>query len=389
MGLYTDPPLETDPETLAQDAFAYLAGQFPAWQPSEAQLEVWLLRAFARMAAEARDIASDVPRAIFRFFGQLVGVPSIEDTPASADTTWVLADNAGHVIEEGTVVGIPHPDGDLVDFEVLADVTVPAGQTTTAAGAVKLVAIEAGARGSGLTGTPELVDGLEFEVTSITLVGQTTGGVDAESDDDYLDRLVEQLELMAPRPIIPEDFATFARSVAGIDRALAIDGYNASTTATGQEKTITVAVVDAAGATPSSGLRNEVDALLQAEREWNFLVFVIGPTYTPVQVTFTAKAYAGHVPADVEAAAEAAVAAYLSPANWARPQDSNERLWLPGHDRIRIGELYTVLNEVPGLDYVTALTFGAEGGALGAADFVLAGPAPMPQPGTITGTVSA
>jgi uncharacterized phage protein gp47/JayE len=64
---------------------------------------------------------------------------------------------------------------------------------------------------------------------TVTLDAPTAGGVDAESDADYLDRLHELLTLLAPRPILPNDFAVLARTVAGVGRATAIDLYNPTT----------------------------------------------------------------------------------------------------------------------------------------------------------------
>ena len=53
-----------------------------------------------------------------------------------------------------------------------------------------------------------------------------TTGVDAEAESAYLNRLVVELGLIAPRPITPNDYAQLASNVVGVYRALAIDGFN-------------------------------------------------------------------------------------------------------------------------------------------------------------------
>ena len=75
-----------------------------------------------------------------------------------------------------------------------------------------LIAIEPGEDANDLTEPPELIDALDY-VDSIVLDGATDGGVDAEEDADYLDRLRDELQLSAPRPILPHDFEVLARRV--------------------------------------------------------------------------------------------------------------------------------------------------------------------------------
>ena len=53
-----------------------------------------------------------------------------------------------------------------------------------------------------------------------------TTGIDAEADSAYLNRLVVELGLIAPRPITTNDYASLASNVVGVYRALAIDGFN-------------------------------------------------------------------------------------------------------------------------------------------------------------------
>ena len=387
---YVTLPIETDPDTLIQDAFDYITGKVPTWLPSEGNLEVIMLGALAQMAAEVRDVASDVPAAIFRYFGAtLLGLPPIDAVQASVPSTWTMVDNAGYTIPAGTVVGIPSGGDELVAFESIGDVVVPPGSTATAAGGVTLLAVDPGAAGSGLTGTPELIDSLSF-VTAVALTAPTSGGTDAEEDDAYLNRLTAELQLLAPRPILARDFAVMARRVGGVFRATAIDGYNPADSTYNNEKYVAVAVVDENGNALSAPVKAEVDALLEAEREVNFVVNVIDPTNTSIAVTFSAVALPDQDPPSVEAAAEAAVADYLSPKTWGRNPVLSvpETEWV-NETHVRYLELAEVINRVEGINYISALTFAKTGDPLATTDVIMSGAAPLPTPGAINGTVVA
>lgn len=223
---YITTPLETDPDQIAQEVFDRIQSTFVNWAPADGNLDTILIEAWAQVVAELRELETDVRDQIFRRLGSsLHGLVPIDATSATGNSTWTMINNLGYTIEAGTQVAIGATGDESIAFEVASEVVVPPGSTSTAAGGVSLVAVEGGANGSGLAGTVDLVDALEH-VQSIALVGQTTGGVDAESDDDYLARLVEELRLLTPRPILPEDFAVLARRVAGVARAVAVDLYS-------------------------------------------------------------------------------------------------------------------------------------------------------------------
>jgi hypothetical protein len=156
---------------------------------------------------------------------------------------------------------------------------------------------------------------------------------------------------------------------------------------TNNERMVTVFPIDEAGEPLSAAVKQELDDLLQAEREINFIVHVRDPIYNLIDVTFTAIAHVEFDPVEVEVQAEQAIRDYLSPINWGQPEFGDERRWIK-IDKIRIGELYTVLNRVEGLNYVTALTFALQGQSLAATDVTLIGSAPLPRSGQITGTVT-
>lgn len=385
-----------DPDRLQQAAFDFLQARWPNWEPAEGNLEAWLVAACARMVAEAATVAADVPAAIFKYFGaSIAGVPPIEERAAEVSSTWTVRTNpAGRTIAAGTLVGIPDNSGEVQPFEVVNSVTVATGSLTTAAGAVLLRSLDRGAYLSGLGGNGVVVQPIDSQTwyNTVTLTSVTTGGRDAERDDAYLDRLSARLTLMAPRPILPRDFALLAIDIAsqnGVNaRAVALDGYNPANNTSNNERMVAVAMIDAVtGGDLSQGVKDAVDAGLQAQREASFIVNIMNPTRTTVDVTFQARVLPGRVVTEVRDSAIAAVRDYLQPFNWGKPAGSAAKEW-NNQTVVRYLELATVLNNVEGLDYVTSLTIGLNGGAQTAADQNLTGAAPVTTPGAITGAVS-
>jgi hypothetical protein len=389
---FVDVEVETTAEALAQDAIEAIQAQWPDWFPADGNLETVMINAFARMAADLSTLAADVPIEIFKQFGAtVVGVPPLAAIEATGESTWTMTDNAGYTITEGTQVGIPLAGDQLIGFEVLEDVVVPPGSTTTAAGEVILQALEPGIAGNGLLDAPQLLTLTLDYVTGIALTAPTHGGEDAEDEDAYLNRLTNELRLLTPRPIIPVDFAVLVLNLAGVGRTLAIDGYNPADNTYNNERMVTVALVDPQGEPVGAPLLAAAEALLEAKREINFVVNAINPTYTEIDATAAVKVYPNFDPATVEANVVAALTAYLDPANWGKPTFGDPGTnggWLL-QTKVRYNEIVTVIENTPGVDYIETLTIGIHLGAMGTANLDLAGVAPLTQPGTFTITADA
>lgn len=388
---YIDVPVETNPEQLALDAFTHLQSEIPGWEPNDGNLETILIEAMSLIAAEVRDIASAVPTEIFRYFGRsLLGVYPKEASYASVNSTWTMIDDAGYTISAGTQVGIRASGDQLIPFQVLQDYVIAPGDTV--ADPVLLIAVEPGEAGSALgvaDGEVELIDTIDY-VLSITQEDTTTGGTDAETDTEYLNRLVQRLTLLSPRAIVPSDFEILAVGVSGVERALAIDGYNPDNGTYNNERYVTVAVVDETGAPVSAPVKAEVDALLQSEREINFIVRVVDPTISVIDVNFTAVAYPGSDTAAVALAATEVVEAYLDPANWGYINDTGDgeslNKWV-NKTAVRVNEIIAQIDRVPGVDYVSSVYIKTGADAFAASDIILSGIAPLASAGTVTASV--
>lgn len=341
---YITLPIETDPDTLSAEALSFLMTNLPGWLPQEGNLEVWMTEVFARIEGETRDVATRVPAEIFRFFGKsMLNIAPIDGAPATAQSTWVMRDTNGYTIPAGTLVAYQLSGTLQAYFSVTADVIVPPGSLQTADGEVLLRANVSGSAGNGFAAGPiTLVNSLIF-VDTVTTTTDTAGGVDPESDDDYLSRLRADLRLLTPRPILPNDFAVLARTIAGVDRSIAIDGYNPGDSTYNNERMVAVALADSAGQAVTDDIKNQVVTYLESLREVNFVVNAIDPSYTLIDVTATVAVVAGTDPASVQAAVVSALTSYLDPSNWN---------W---STVVRRNELITLISDVPGVDYLDTL----------------------------------
>lgn len=391
---YITYPVVADARDLMQQAFDFMATQFPGWEPAEGQLDTAMIEAIGSEAADIATLTTEVPKTIFRYFGaKLMGIIPDDAVAATATTTWFATDTLGHLIPAGTQVSIADSDGNPIPFVTISDVQIPVGANQTSTGGVTVMAVVPGADSSGVGVVAGVVQSTDIFTWIDHIVQNTisTGGLDAETDDDYLNRLSLELQLNSPRPILPNDFAILARNADPIiQRATAIDGYNPADHTSGNQRMVTVVALDATGTAVSSGVKTEIQTYLNSLREINFIVNVTDPTVTAVDVTTNVKVVSGYAASDVQTRVVAAINEFLSPAVWGvdPSDDPNDPVSWNNTTTISYIALASAIQAVSGVAFVTALTLGSHGGALSAADFALTGVAPLPNPTTITVTTS-
>ena len=235
---YIDIPVVADTDVLIQQALTSIAANIPGWVPREGNLEVLLVEQFAQMAAEAATVASGVPSSIFKYFGGLVGIAPNTGTQAEIYTEWTLVNNApaeGYIVPAGTYAGFFYL-GAAYLFQTETDSTF-APDTDTLTIKMQAVAVGSAYNIQDVAGINPLSTYLQLQYSdpnvSSIIVSATNAndsnlslGTDAETDAAFLSRLTTELQLLAPRPITPSDYALFAQNLAGIYRAQAFDGFN-------------------------------------------------------------------------------------------------------------------------------------------------------------------
>jgi hypothetical protein len=387
---YVSYPIASNPFTLLVQAYQYIQERSPAWQPHDGNLDTWILQATATQASDLRELATDVPDTIFRFFGStILGIPPQDALPAIVQSTWTAIDADGHLIPAGTLVAIRDNSGTPRGFATLNDITILPGLENTNEGEVTLVATEPGLASEGIGGVDveaDLVDPFDF-VESVVLTGLTTGAADAESVTDYTDRLSEFMRGLSTRPILPDDYARAAMGFPGVYRAVAIDGYDPANDSYFNTRMITVVGVDRFGLNLPTMVKEDLDTYMQSQREVNFVVHVIDPSRTTINAEFTAVALPNANAQLVESSAVAAVTTYLAPANWGiDPTVGDVRTWVES-PWVRYNKILQVIENTPGIDYVDTLFINRAEDAPGVADVFLDLPAALTEPGLIEGTV--
>jgi hypothetical protein len=367
MADYVTLPLADDPDALLEVGVDYMEGAISGFVARPGNVETVLLEANSQIAAEVIQQAEIVPPLVFAYAGEsLFGLPPYAAVPATATAT--------------IMVGV--------------------------------TALESGANGNGAFGTSELID-VVVGVETI-YVNTATGGVDAESDTDYLDRLADALTLLAPRPILPNDFAVMARQEPGVERAVALDLYqpgtddnitaaqpggplavegtpvNAGAGVANVPRCVTTIITAEGGAAPSQALMHAVWLRLDGAREVNFLAYVMAPRYTGVDVQATVHPFPGYTPVDVQAAAVAMLGQWLDPSSWGgQPTVTTDAVqqWATDN-KVRIYEAVDWLNRAEGVYYVKSVQVRKVGDAAWSdVDITLPGTVALPVSGTFTITV--
>lgn len=379
-------PDDTTPLAIELAAYDFIKEEIPEWEPSDGDPTVWIIKTFSGVISQLFEVVTDVSDEIFAWFGEtMMGILRGEATFAQGDSIWTMVDAAGYTIPAGRTVRFM--DGDeSVTFLTAIEVTVPPGDTVAT---VPLVAAEPGTAANDLTESPALVDALNF-VEQIAMSGATAGGSDEETMDAYKPRLRELLQLMSPRPIVPEHFEVLARQEVGVFRAVAIGGLDPVANTGGNPLTMTVAVMDEegnplpAGTSGVPGTRAYVRAGLERNVPINSVVHVIDPEYTPIDVEAEIASLPDYDHQTVLNAVEEQLANYFSPINWGRREGWGmvPTRWV-NTEVVRLYEIVEVINRVVGVDYIVNLNIGKDGGAKDTTDLTLDGYVPLTRLGEL------
>lgn len=227
MSVLIEPPLTLSAEQLVNIAIERLQADYPDWRPNVASPEYRMMLAFAAIAAEVAALSLDVPEEIIRFVGEVVYRTAIgEAVKATVNSRWTLTASPP-AIPAGTVVYVTPEGGSPIGFETKEELKLTSPATE---GNVELVAVLPGSEANGCTTASTVVtDEPLAAVVKIVLLETSSGGAEGETFEAYTKRITELARLITPRPILPEDFANYARLQVPdevISRSTALDEYN-------------------------------------------------------------------------------------------------------------------------------------------------------------------
>jgi hypothetical protein len=371
---FIEVPIETDADTLADNAIDVLQAQWEDWEPNEGDLEVVQIEALSQMAADVADVAAIMPNAAFEaILERLFNVVPQDGTPATGAVTFNLVDTTANLIPAGTEVDI-----DGFAFSVDDDTPTVAGSATVVG--VPVTANDNDTDANGLTGETVTLVGVLAFVSDVSLVGTTSGAVDPETEQEYLDRGSQALELQAITLVTAHDYEIMAQSDPRVGRAVATDDRT--------NRRITVTASQADGSVIDAATKTSLAALFDSYRQTTWQVVLGDATNTTINVTFQIHVYPSFDAPTVISAAADAVTVFLDPTTWG----SNLSTPSPTPDvepRVRKNKLIDVIGSVTGVDYVIDLTItGSAGSVQSNGDWLMPGVVPIPSPGTITGTAA-
>lgn len=374
------PIIETDPSELyriGMDRIVELAPDFDA--DVTAAPEAWLMEAVAEVAADINDTASVMPENLFVYYGQeMLGIQLTEGSSSIAEITVTCGDTLGHTIPEATAF-LLYLDGETsFEFICTEDIVIPNGVDT---GTFEVVCTSTTdlSNDAGVAGA-ELVDALSF-VSSIAVDVAAAGGAEDETEEEYVERLTDLLQLLSTRPITAHDFEISARANFG-GRWSCLDTYDAVLDAWDNPLTVTMVGVKDDGTLFSAPEKAAVLAFFELNRLTNFVIHVIDPDLEPIDVSFSITVSEGFDPADTLALAEANVAEFISPAYWGQPPTGDEIRW----DTNTVVRYFAMVNVVLNTIGVESLdTLLLDGLTV---DYNLANEWTLADNGTITGAIT-
>lgn len=391
---YDELDLVVDSDQLTLFSIEYMETAVPGWVSMPGNPETIMIEANGQMASEVAQQAAAVSDEAFTYLGtSIYGFPLLDGAPSRGAATITFAvDTPATLIPEGSEVAVPHPSGTSFIFATDRDVTAIQGGGTAQ---LEVIATETGADQNGCFGYgefQEVYDGVESIVITTTAFG-----TDPEDPADYMGRFSTYLSVPG-RPILPVDHANRAMLNPRVERAVAIDLYQPSTAEGGYgqprdasshtpvERCLTTVIMAAGGAPPPDDLLLEVWTDLNANREVNFLEYVIPPgangAYTGIDVRATVKPYPGVTNADAQADAAEQITQWLSSANWGVvPGTGASQQWAVD-SKVRIYEAVDWINRAQSIFYVTVVEMKkSTDSTWAAADITLTGAVPMPKVG--------
>ena len=329
----------------------------PDWIPSETNLEMVLMEAFAIEISEIIFTINRLPESMMETLLSLYQVTRYSGSPPSVYVTFTAMDDTGYSIPGNTEVVMLLPNGEYMSFYTNTPLTIVTPATT---GTVQATATEyTNTANSVDIGTSlQIIDSL-IGIDSVVTASVVAGGVLPETVESWIRRGIQRFQRLVDTLVLPSHFVQAALENPAVVRANAIDNYDPNADPPGvpgdHEGFITV-VVYGDNAPLTNDQKIALNTTLTESGVTNIIVTLIDPTLTEVDVTVSVKVVSGYNSAAVLAAVTERLETYLSPNTW------------PWAGTVRRNEIISIVDQVPGVDYVGTLTDPAADIALSEGD---------------------
>jgi hypothetical protein len=362
----------TDQSALADQAIANLQTTWGSdWIPNDGNMEVVLIETLAPFAAEsARNMASMSDAAFIALASKLWGIPYEQGSPATTTVTLTFQDtNASYYVAAGSEFSLSG-----YAFQTVVDVYSNNQATVTG---VQVISNDTSAEQNGLDSSDWSNTTLPVWVIELATEAPTSDGTDPQDDTAYLDYSSRELQLRGRMVVTLPDYEIVALDTPGIGRAYA------TTTAA---RAVTVTLTDPNGQPVPAAVKNTLSAIYAAERLVNVTVTLADATYSTINVNYQVVALPGFDTTALVQSVNANLSQLLSPQGWGLvyygQPGTGPTTWI-NDPIVRLNKIITAIGSSPGVKYVVAGSVTINGSA---ADFTMSGAAPLPRPGTFTGT---
>ncbi len=358
--------------TLLSKAIADAATKLPGWNPQSGSLELTLLESFCLLLDELIFTANRLPDGVMEVLMATFGIVRDLGIAPQTSITIEAIDTTGYEIPAGVQFRLDDGSGNSITFT-----TSEAGVITTGSSSVVVQAVGS-ANTDRWNGTPVNTPLVLLSSIAIIDTGKTaatvSGGASPETDNEWRDRAVQLLASLSSVLVLPDHFTTKALSYPAVFRAKTRDNWNVSASAAGH---VTVAVADSVGAPLGGTAKTVLQGQLDAQAMAALQVHVVDADYNNVDVNVSVVTLPNESLSGVSDAVEAAISAYLSPVSWT---------W---GSTVRLYEVASVVDRVPGVDYVASIEIAISGDTPAASDVELSGPFPLVDAGSVNVTVAA
>ena len=353
---------DKSPSDILAAAVSTLQSRWPDWNPTATNVEMAILEALAIEVGETVFTINRLPSTMVYYLMSLYGIERYSGSPPSVDVTFTAQDDVGYTVPAGTEIALLIPNGEYMSFYTDLDLVIPAPMTT---GTVVATATEYTNIANGLASGTEAVmvtsvSGIDSAVTA----SEVYGGDIPETDDVFRQRGIQRLQRLVDTLVIPEHFTQAALENTSVVRATTIDNWNINNESSpGDDPGYVTVIVYGDGYALTTEEKDALAESLASRAAANLEVIVADPTLSEIDITVEIVPVNGYSSSAVINAVTVRLNDYLSVYNWE---------WA---GTVRRNELISVIDQVPGVDYVASLTTPA-------ADVELSGEYVLVTPGT-------